>query len=178
MTNYYYDKYNVLVSYYPDPSWTEASEWVTGQTLVWNNFRWDSTLLRYIGEGNLGERPPVEVWAKYYVHPLGDYVKFFNSVLEGGKDGSTRFRTTTMYRKSSQSRGALVQSDIVLDETYPTNGIQGGYWYVRKGLAFPELGLRINGSIRTAEIGSVRINGALRQIDWMWVKVNGTLKSM
>lgn len=178
MANYYYDRYRIIVNYYPDPSWTEGYEWVKGKLLVWNNFQWDYTTARYVGIDNLGERTSVELWLKYYVPPNGEYVKWFNTVLESNNNDGNRYGTTTRYRKSSVSKGELLQSDIVLDETFPSNGIQSGYWYVRKGVAFPKLDLRINGVIKTVETGSVRINGELRQIDWMWVKVNGILKSL
>lgn len=43
---------------------------------------------------------------------------------------------------------------------------------------FPELKMRVNGSLKTSDNGWVRVNGILKEIDSMWVRVNGTLKEV
>ncbi|WP_129599814.1 hypothetical protein [Anaerophilus nitritogenes] len=61
---------------------------------------------------------------------------------------------------------------------YPYNGIQDGYWYVKKGLVFAALKMKINGQLKTSENGWVKVDGVLREIDKIWVKVDGELQGV
>lgn len=52
------------------------------------------------------------------------------------------------------------------------------YSNVAKITHFPEMELRINGALKTSDMGWVKVNGALREIENMWVKINGIVKEV
>ncbi|RXI58993.1 hypothetical protein [Clostridium tetani] len=67
---------------------------------------------------------------------------------------------------------------IAEDGEYPDNGYSNGYWYIKKGLVFPELKMKVNGVLKTSENGWVKVNGKLREIDKIWTKINGVLREV
>ena len=75
-------------------------------------------------------------------------------------------------------RNQLLDTIIAEDGTYPTNGIQGDYWYVRGARVFPDFKLKVDGQLKASDNGWVKVNGQLKAIDRIWVKANGQLKEV
>lgn len=68
---------------------------------------------------------------------------------------------------------------IAEDGLYPSNGLHtDGYWYVKKGLAFPDFKMKVDGQLKTSENGWVKVGNELKGIDKIWIKVGGILKEI
>ena len=76
----------------------------------------------------------------------------------------------------TNSKGTYLSTIEAEDGTYPDNGVQGGYWWVKGALVFPSLKLRVGGELKTSEMGWVRVGGALKEIESITVRVGGALK--
>lgn len=86
--------------------------------------------------------------------------------------------TQTYFRERTYSKGIYVESTIAEDGTYPNDGEQDGYWYVKDRLAFPELGLKIYNELKFSEMGWVKIDGAIREIESIYTKISGNIKEL
>ena len=183
MANYYYDKYTatsyyienpVFETYYSDVSQNYVTpnysfdrvhnNWVVttaGGYVLWATAH--STGLKYIScssPATINDTRYVKATAtqnqwevyllKYYYNPIG-------------------------YEKSS-----LVTSDIIAaDGTYPNNGRHtDGYWYVRKGLAFPSFEMCVDNVLRGSADGWVSVNGVIRHIDNISINIGGVAKQI
>lgn len=93
------------------------------------------------------------------------------------REGTTAY-ASRFTADATIAKGSFIETVIAEDGTYPADGIQDGYWYVKKGLAFPELKMKIDGQLKTSENGWVKIDGQLKNIDKIWVKVDGVLKGV
>lgn len=134
MAKYYYEKYSINTTY-GEGSWSSVNNWVAGAYLpgstgnsYYASYEFSATS-GYIGQQKLAKNTPpcfmvsgsrvTEILSSTFV----DY-------------GSTYHQSRYKDRVTlSQTKGSLI--DIVMAEngTYPNNGISGGYWYVKGGLA-------------------------------------------
>jgi len=98
--------------------------------------------------------------------------------LDGDYYDCTTYGVEECDKTATDSKGAYITSVVAEDGTYPANGIQDGYWWVKGALAFPSLGLRIGGARKTTENGWGRVGGALKAIEKIWVRVGGAVKEV
>ena len=146
------DTYDMTLIVYPSYSFSESTGYSVvgvGETLV----SYDIDTVSYRVSGNT----------------LLMYVR----KREGTQPYASRFTATATIAK-----GNFIETVIAEDGEYPDNGIQGSFWYIKKGLAFPELKMKIDGQLKTSENGWVKIGGQLKEIDKMWTKVDGQLKEV
>ena len=78
----------------------------------------------------------------------------------------------------TNSKGAYLSTIEAEDGTYPDDGVQGGYWWVKGALVFPSLKLRVDGALKTSENGWVRVGGQLKEIESITVRINGALREV
>lgn len=169
MAKYYYEKYNLKyiagdseysgdtydmgLIVYPSYSFSESSGYSVvgvGETL----YSYDIDTVSYRVSGNT----------------LLMYVR----KKEGTQGYASRFTATATIAK-----GSFIEIVIAEDGTYPNNGAYtDGYWYIKKGLAFPELKMKIDGQLKASENGWVKVDNQLKTIDKMWTKVDGQLKEV
>lgn len=88
-----------------------------------------------------------------------------------------KYERTCQY-STRKVRNLLLETIEAEEGTYPDNGIQGDYWYIKKGLAFPELKMKVDGQLKTSENGWAKIDNQLKAIDKIWIKVDGQLKGV
>lgn len=189
MARYYYDKYTSITEYYnyrnPDEEW-----------IYRGNPTWNGKSYEYVSYGFSSDRGFYNTGSKVMVGDLstGDY---FYSASPDGRSIS-RFRIeriwyhsngfieveTREYNKKCEYstrylRGDYIETIVGEDGQYPINGRdEDGYWYVRKERVFPALGLKINGNLKTAEMGWVKVNGTVREIDRIYTKINGVIREV
>ena len=94
------------------------------------------------------------------------------------KNEGTQAYASRFTADATIAKGSFIEIVIAEDGTYPINGKLGNYWYVRKGLAFPEFIMKIDGQLKTSENGWVKVDEQLKTIDKMWTKVDGQLKEV
>ncbi|MBG9773577.1 hypothetical protein [Brevibacillus laterosporus] len=82
---------------------------------------------------------------------------------------------TTSYI-SYYEKGSYIGDVVAEDGTYPENGAQGNYWYVKIGPAFPNIKVNIGGSWKECTEGWVNVNGAWKSIERILIKENGVWK--
>lgn len=72
-------------------------------------------------------------------------------------------------------RGDYIKTIIAEDGTYPNNGHDYDYWYVKGDRAFPRVQSKINGELVDIVAAQVKIEGELRDIVRIEVKKDGEL---
>lgn len=171
MAKYLYDKYSVKSSY--------------SITTVLN------------GEYSYGETYAIEGYSGYSFNTSTGIFTLTGTMmpLDAGQsgtlytlNGNTLFSeswinmTTTRLMESSATlnyaKDVFIETISAEDGTYPIDGVSGLYWYVKKGLAFPSLQIKIDGVLKASTDGWVKIDGALRQIEGIWTNINGVLKKI
>lgn len=70
----------------------------------------------------------------------------------------------------------LIEETIAEEGTYPDNGIQGDYWYIKTRKAFPDLHIKVNGELRKVQSAWVKVGGVLKEVKDIYVKKDGQLK--
>lgn len=168
MAKYFYNKYKTIRQYYI--------------------IRWIPTVL-----GTYAEYP--EMWGYESYNLIGnisvnnpynritpsDDTKIY--LMVGGKLTRRWYSNGYAYRDEAEVdynliKGALVETIVAEDGIYPNDGISGDYWYVKKGLAFPELKIKIDGQLKISENGWVKVDNQLKTIDKIWTEVDGQLKEV
>lgn len=187
---YYYDKYTVKTTY---SGWRKpivktikdvqsiSESYSTSGYPTYNfengefNFRGIIPITIYVqqGENNQG------VYTQYYNGAETRYI-VFKQILGDTRIGNLTINTfyEYAYRYETKSQGTYIETIQALDGAYPDDGEKNGFWYVKKGLVFPELKFKINNQIRTASNGWVKINNQLWEIDKIWTKVNNQIKEV
>ncbi|MBU3145856.1 hypothetical protein [Clostridium sp. CF012] len=182
MSKYYYDKYTVAKAggYYMGTKVYQSA--MSSDTSCWSD---------YICNINTGAVVPNTASTWFTVtrtsnsvgySGTGDSSLHYITRYEGSGAGGTTVKLYTYTSTGSPQydvRGSLLQSNIIAEDgTYPVDGQSGGYWYVRKGLAFPSFKMKVDGVLKTSSDGWVKIDGVLRHIDSMWTNINGVLKKI
>lgn len=90
----------------------------------------------------------------------------------------TKKRTYIDIYQHIYGKNNLLETFVAEDGEYPDDGQMGDYWYVKKKIVFPELKVKVDGEIKTGEMGWVKIDGQLKEIDKIWIKVDGVLKEI
>lgn len=185
MAKYYYEKWSTTDEYYDfrnPTSWRYVG--------IYNS----NFIGGYIKEPTFSSRRGFEVDTSFAnskdLYATKD--NFQEAVHKGGGSIASRFLVTQdvngdyvieKYEKTCQYstrkvRYRLLETIEAEEGTYPDNGIQGNYWYVKKGLTFPELKMKVDGQLKTSENGWVKVDEQLKTIDKMWTKVDGQLKEV
>lgn len=93
-------------------------------------------------------------------------------------DGSNKrsWRTTKTGVKSTIRKTQLIDEIIAEEGTYPDNGIDGDYWYIKTRKVFPDLHIKVNGELRSVQSAWVKVGGVLKEVKDIYVKKDGQLK--
>jgi len=94
--------------------------------------------------------------------------------LEGETYYVDRYLVRECDSDTTYSRGSFIEEVTAEAGTYPDDGMYGSYWYVKVGVAFPSLQVKVNGA--NIVEGWVKIDGSLKKIADIWVKVGGSAK--
>lgn len=185
MARYYYDKHNIATSYtYYD---RRPGDLIDHYDLWYKSsggflsFGWSSS------EGYYGVNwtTNLSVGTIFY-RGFGTYLTW-NIVEEDlgtsypGYEGNHMLRVLykqleVCSRRTSYSKGSYIETIVAEGGTYPDNGRQDGYWWVKGALAFPSLGLRIDAALKTSEMGWARIGNEVREIVSITERIDGALK--
>lgn len=109
-------------------------------------------------------RPPLPTSALYVGQGYTTYYNSGSTVSiytgEQGADGRFSYFPGTKNDIISSLHATVLIEELIAEEgTYPDNGIQGDYWYIKTRKVFPDL--------------HVKVNGELRKVQSAWVKVGG-----
>lgn len=175
MARYYYKKYSAI----------EQRTNYRNHHLV-NQFDMSvSDMMGYEGFGYTSENGYYTTGAYKSVYGSVVYVVYWSGALNlyAYKSGAPGDMIVTVFYyeldyDATYSRGSYIEEVVAEDGTYPNDGYYNGYWYVKDRLAFPELILKIEGTLKTSEQGWVKVDGALKEIDRMWIKIDGALKEL
>ena len=144
---YYWSKYNVATTSWKEPPITESGSYAAQFSFLYKNASWDPTNKKYIVSNKYGYYDSISKGMIGYEFREGEdgYLDIYTStddvIRYAGEQASSR-RDIRYIKNSTPNygRGSLIQSGIIAEEgTYPTDGQQGGYWWVR--------GSRVNQSI-------------------------------
>lgn len=70
----------------------------------------------------------------------------------------------------------LIEEIIAEEGTYPDNGIDGDYWYIKTRKVFPDLHIKVNGELRKVQSAWVKVGVVLKEVKDIYVKKDGQLK--
>lgn len=160
---YYWAKYEVITTVSYSPNWVNgggsgASDGYPGYEIRSGKFYSTGVYEHY----DYDNRP---VGRTLYSYANGSDIIY--KFVFTAYDKATVYNGT-ITRTSSNSRGNLIQSNVIAEEgTYPTDGISGGYWYVRGGLAnqSPTTTLNTVNNITLYENDSLVIDGQATDAD-------------
>ena len=135
------------------PVWNESSNWIDQERPVSGRFYWFVFINdKHSGSLVLGRpcttKEILESDEEYYTD-----IDFMQTVTNNTSTSAYRINKVV-----SCDRGDFVDTVIAEDGTYPDDGIQGDYWYVRTKRAFPEIKIVQNGVLKTAVQGYVVFN--------------------
>lgn len=130
MAKYKYDVYKIGTDYYTDTIYgTKKMEYFEKYT------RQVSVYKFYSSNGSFGYYGSVNVeYSKGYYYELnGSYYKITDSLFSGGGfRGYGWIELIKVRVMSSQARGSFIETIVADENTYPTNGIKDGKWYIRR----------------------------------------------
>ncbi len=168
--SYVYFVYNAS---YPAAGGTHYLNY-TGQMSLLRKYNFDDFIPANTCVFRMAESSFLEEW----VTTRDSIVHEGKSITEISPVAEYTVPSSTMLISKFPYKGAYKDTVIAEDETYPDNGIQGDYWYVKTGKAFPELTIKIDNQLKTSEAGWVKIDGQLKEIEKIWTKVDGQLKEV
>lgn len=182
MALYYYSRYTLDATYTNRIStgWNANIINTTDTSLTGN-----TGYAFYITQGFIGHLPSTVmagsedgIWSSpiYIDSTLHDTITRVQ--LKGTVAGSIQ-KYSGIWETSTRTldrQGDYLATLIAEDGTYPDNGKSGSYWYVKGALAFPQLEFKIDGVLKTAEMGWTRIDGVLYQIESIKLRIGDVLK--
>ncbi|MGE7621680.1 hypothetical protein ACQKMD_01135 [Viridibacillus sp. NPDC096237] len=144
---YYYSKYSANQFYNDDAPWTKSTESDETLYLKPKNYTFDYSYNKYSPSSSVwGPDTPLYGGETFYqVSSDGGWL--YKSIVQNAGNTDNWSRCILYYRKAAENskatnyvKGTLIQSGIIAEDgTYPGNGVQSGYWYVK--------GSRVNESI-------------------------------
>lgn len=178
MAKYYYKKYKTKVQYravYGSEKYSdiEVGVGITGDsnyTLFPNTgvFTGGATKTIVVGSDPSGSKV-------YSIINGGESVVQHTILGRGGVDTKHSQWDRDISSESHLGMGSFIETVTAKEGTYPDNGIQGEYWYVKKGKAGLNLYPRIGGQVKQVEGGKVRIDRELKDVIGIWTRVDGKL---
>ncbi len=142
---YFYDKYNVATVYKDDAPWSTATRAPNPSGKIGGTYSFDPLTNTYSVSGSV-VRVGVDYYDQYsYYYEVSDYSR--SDIYYRFQNWSTSTLEVKLGSQNSRSRQktTLVQSNIIADDhTYPDNGEQDGYWYVKKDKYDPMFGYNNN----------------------------------
>lgn len=170
MAKYYYDVYKYEREY--------SLEWKNPYIYEDNKYMGYPDYVFYSNYGSTytrGEYCTYDNTKKGYLYTKSEFVlirRSWNWV------GHTVIREEAEITRIYGKRGDYIKTVKAENGRYPDNGTKGDYWYVRRGLVFPELKMKVNGTLKISQNGWVKVDGKLREIDKIWTKINGVLREV
>lgn len=155
MAKYYYDKYSTVVegrgpgtweynmgSYVGDGSDSPNTKVLKSTYDYYDSYDFNYTYERYVGSGTktqrgAGQKPPV---GKYHIrdeHTSRARVWKILPTTFTNPNGYDCHRVDVLSSKTIYGRGTFIETVVAENGTYPNDGIQGSYWYVRGSLVTP-----------------------------------------
>lgn len=187
MGKYYYEKCYILNRTFPVQTLEQVNKIYSPWSIrVLSNAKWEGE--NYVATGEIKDLVFVDPkeYNLYYLNFMGysngldGKARLHDIVIQNkGKDDAYWEESIYSYiYKSDSYKGDYIETVIAENGEYPDDGVYNGYWYIKKGLAFPEFKIKVNGELKTSKNGWVKINGQLKQIDKIWTKINGVLREV
>lgn len=179
MAKYYYDKFETKVQYkavYGSEKYSdiEVGVGITGDsnyTLFPNTgvFTGGATKTIVAGHDPSGSKV-------YSIINGGESVVQHTILGRGGVDTKHSQWDRDIFSETYLGVGSFIETVTAEEGTYPDNGVQGEYWYVKKDKVGLNLYPRIDGQIKQVTEAKVRMNGELKDILGIWTRIDGKLK--
>ncbi len=129
MAKYKYEVYEVRKDYYTDTIYgTERTEYFQQPIRQVSVYRFYSSTGSFSYYGSVN----VEYSRGYYYELKGSYYEITESFSGGGSRGRGYLKLIEVRVMSNQSKGSLIETITADENTYPTNGIKDGKWYIRR----------------------------------------------
>lgn len=175
MARYYYDKHQIKTRFV-EGVWTDKTssvERINELRMVYQSYTMSPDHGFYL---DFPVAKMQEEYAGYYVGTQV-YVTYFKSI-QSITETHVIYNAKQCLRVAQDVKGDLIETVTAEDGTYPENGIQNGFWYVKKERAFPDFKMKIDSELKSSDNGWVKIDGQLKEIDKIWIKADGTLKEV
>ena len=69
-----------------------------------------------------------------------------------------------------RTSGELIETIVADENEFPTNGIQGDYWYIRGEKAFPNIKIK---GVGTVESMKIKTPSGIREVENVYILLNG-----
>lgn len=196
MAKYYYDRYEIKT----EQSYSSEEKSTVSANVRLDPYDWVSTIDTFPVFANYNGQLDYRYSATtHQVNQIPNYDNFMcyifrESVSEAGHTTGyyigeiTLINNAVYYMKAisktqrdiyyNKAKGSFIETIVAEERAYPNDGIQGNYWYVKKGKAGLNLYPRIGGQVKQVEGGKVRIGGELKDVLGIWTRIDGQLKEV
>lgn len=177
MAKYFYDKYSK--GYTPWSAETKYNEGSFVTDLGIDGYdqppTWDGNKYVFHGTYDRGWKK-VPIWEDLGQWELeARYRHYFSMQSYGG--GKYRYTYSDYRRTRTITKGSYIETIVAEDGTYPDDGLHSdGYWYVKKGLAVPQLKINVDGVWKAISECLVNIDGVWRNVFSAQININGVWK--
>lgn len=149
---YYYEKYEIVpvYKYIPIETYVARTTAQRKQGYLEYTINQNNGKLILIGSSKMHEvmAERLTVYALYDFAAGAAGVEFDSLFrFSPGYSGAVQYKITTSHQLSHNDKGRLLETLIAEEGTYPDNGIQNGFWYVKTKKAISSQ-IKIDGVVR------------------------------
>lgn len=166
MPYYFYDIYTVVTTYkYTASAFTASRFSIKYADKVYSSYTFNATTgLFSTASASFGRLGYEDYYQKGYV-VSSDFKTVYYAVYNRSNDTITVTQSVSVQSIASQTKGSLTNSNGILDQTYPTNGVLSNKWYVRKtALVMPPTPVILTGQGQTA----IKLKSEKEQLKVVW----------